>query len=358
MLAGLRALDLSQFIPGPYATRILADQGAEVIKVEPPRGDAMRELWHDGDGVSPVYAALNRGKRIWRADLKDAHCKNMFLELVRGADALLESFRPGVMRRLGLDWRALQKVNPKLIYCSLSGYGQNGVLRETAGHDINYCAAAGLFSSESPRAPAKPAFAFPPLADHASSLLAANAILSALYARAQDGRGRYLDISIYESALAFRYLGNLRAAGARIRHYDFLSGGAACYNIYRTADSRYVTLGAVEEKFWHAFCDALGESAWRARQYESFPQCALIREVQTRIGAQPLAHWEKLLGEVDCCYQAVPRDNEVLHHAQTRARKLQCGHDIAYPAWVDAEPSPQPRAREEICGAPVWKSAS
>ncbi len=361
LLDGLKVLDLSQFIPGPYATRLLSDQGAEVIKVEPPRGDPMRSLLYAGkDALSPVYRTLNRGKRILCLDLKSTDDKQKFIALAQSADVLLESFRPGVMARLELDWPALGAVNPALIYCSLSGYGQNGRYREKPGHDINYCAAAGLYSPA--QLPGKPAFAFPPIADHAGALLAANTILSALYARARardgNGAGRYLDVSIYESVLAFRYLSNLSAAGAEVGHVDFLGGNAACYNLYATADHRFVTLGAVEPKFWRAFCDAMGESGWRDRQHETFPQRALIAEVQARFGERSLAHWDALLDEVECCYQAVPEDHRVLRHPQTVDRQLAAGDDIRYPAWINGRPADTPNALEQLDSSnPAWLSA-
>ena len=349
LLSGLKVLDLSQFIPGPYATRLLCDQGAEVIKVEPPQGDPMRALLYGGeDALSPVYCAINRGKRILCLDLKSNAGKQTFTALARDADVLLESFRPGVMTRLGLDWPALSAGNSALIYCSLSGYGQQGRYREKVGHDINYCAAAGLYSPAKPQSQAKPAFAFPPIADHAGALLAANTILSALYAQSRHGGGRYLDVSIYESVLAFRYLSNLRAAGADIGHVDFLGGNAACYNIYTTADNRFVTLGAVESKFWRAFCEAMGERDWIDRQHDLLPQRDLIAEVQTRFGEAPLEHWNTRLLEVECCYEPVPPDHQVLRHPQTVDRQLASGHDIRYPAWVDGRPSVAPGSLEHL----------
>lgn len=357
LLSGLKVLDLSQFIPGPYATRLLSDQGAEVIKVEPPRGDPMRSLLYAGeDALSPVYQTINRGKRILCLDLKAHEAKRKFIALAQSADVLLESFRPGVMARLGLDRPALSADNPALIYCSLSGYGQRGRYRQKAGHDINYCAAAGLYSPA--QLQGKPAFAFPPIADHFGAMLAANTILSALYARARDGNGRYLDVSIYESVLAFRYLSNLSAAGVDIGHIDFLGGNAACYNIYTTADNRFITLGAVESKFWRAFCNAMEESGWGERQHEPFPQQTLIAEVQTRFGAQPLAHWDALLDEVECCYQSVPFDHQVLQHPQTVDRQLLVENDIRYPAWIDGRPTACPEPLEQLdASAPGWLNA-
>ena len=354
LLTGLKVLDLSQFIPGPYATRLLSDQGAEVIKVEPPRGDPMRSLLYAGkNALSPVYQALNRGKRIVCLDLKSDGDKRKFTDLAQSADVVLESFRPGVMTRLGLDWPALMIDNPALIYCSLSGYGQRGCYREKVGHDINYCAAAGLYSPDQWQG--KPAFAFPPSADHAGAMLAANTILSALYARTRDGRGRYLDVSIYESVLAFRYLSNISAADMDIGHVDFLGGNAACYNIYTTADHRFITLGAVESKFWQAFCDAMDERNWHDRQHDSFPQRALIAEVQRRFGEQPLMHWDALLGGVECCYEPVPKDHRVLQHPQTVDRQLTVENDIRYPAWIDGHPAAAPKPLELIDSiAPGW----
>ncbi len=376
-LSGLKVLDLSQFIPGPYATRLLADQGAEVIKVEPPRGDPMRTLLYrgarDADRLSPVYQAINRGKRIVCLDLKANHDRQKLIHLARDADVLLESFRPGVMTRLRLDWQLMRAENPQLIYCSLSGYGQQGRYREQVGHDINYCAAAGMYSpsqltpptnnqSSSKQSPhAKPAFAFPPIADHVSAMLAVNTILAALYARCQHGGGgdgRYLDISIYESMLAFRYLSNISASGADIGHVDFIGGNAACYHIYATADHRFITLGAVEEKFWRVFCEAMHEPSWLARQYDAFPQRALIAAVQARFSEQPLQHWNAKLLNVECCYEPVPLDHEVLQHPQTVDRQLAVEHDIRYPAWLDGRPSARPKPLELVAAdaALGWRS--
>ena len=363
LLAGLKVLDLSQFIPGPYATRVLADLGAEVIKVEPPHGDPMRTLLYAGDDtLSPVYRAINRGKRIVCLDLKSADDKQKFIALAKRADVLLESYRPGVMTRLGLDWQTLHVANAALIYCALSGYGQNGKYRHKVGHDINYCAAAGLYSASSSiksstKPPAKPTFMFPPIADHAGAMLAANTILAALYARTGDGAGRHLDVSIYESVLAFRYLNNLAADGA-IAHVDFLAGNAACYNIYATADHRFITLGAVEPKFWRAFCEAMHAPEWINRQHETYPQRELIAEVQTRIGAKSLPHWDEVLSEVECCYEPVPPDHRVLQHPQTRDRRLTTDHDIRYPAWLNHHPTETPPALEILdTAAPSWRDS-
>jgi len=358
LLEGLKVLDLSQFIPGPYATRMLSDQGAEVIKVEPPQGDPMRSLLFDGDGTpSPVYQTLNRGKRILRLDLKSEHGRQTLFGLVRGADVMLESFRPGVMARLGLDWQAMNAINPALIYCSLTGYGQHGHYRNRAGHDINYFAAAGLYSPAQLKE--KPALIFPPIADHTGAMLATSTILSALFARSRDGGGHYLDVSIYESVLAFHYLSNLSATPGDLGLVDYLGGNAACYNIYETADRRFITLGAVEPKFWQIFCESMGAPDWFGRQQESFPQRALITEVQNRFSTHPLEYWNALLTEAGCCYEPVPQDHQVLQHPQTVDRQLVTGNDIRYPAWIDGRPveAPAPLEQMESTTTPGWLNA-
>ena len=358
LLEGLKVLDLSQFIPGPYATRLLSDQGAEVIKVEPPLGDPMRFLLFDGDGApSPVYQTLNRGKRILCLDLKSEHGRQTLLGLARSADVMLESFRPGVMARLGLDWHTMNEFNPALIYCSLTGYGQQGCYRNRAGHDINYFAVAGMFSPTQLKV--KPALTFPPIADHTGAMLAAHTILSALFARSRDGSGHYLDVSIYESILAFRYLSNLSATPGDLGLVDYLGGNAACYNIYETADKRFITLGAVEPKFWLIFCDIMGKPNWVGRQQDPFPQRNLIKEVQTLFSRQPLAHWNSLLLEVECCYQPVPLDHQVLQHPQTVDRQLVTENDIRYPAWIDGQPveAPVPLEQLDPTTSPGWLSS-
>jgi crotonobetainyl-CoA:carnitine CoA-transferase CaiB-like acyl-CoA transferase len=335
LLESVRVVDLSQYIPGPLATRQLADLGAEVIKIEPPDGDPMRRfMHHDGDGLSPIYRHLNRGKRIGSLDLKDDAQRAILRELLAGADILLESFRPGVLARLGFDQQALAAINPRLIHCALSGYGQEGPYAQRAGHDINYCALTGQSSVSG--IPDRPVIGFPPIADHASALQAGIAMLAALHARNETASGVYIDLSIAESILAWQYLPLLGDGTERAA--SILDGGAACYNIYRCADGRFVSLGAIEAVFWKNFCSAVQRPRWIDRQFEAMPQKELIGEVAALVAGHPLEHWRTLLEPVDCCFEALLAGDEIARQPQFRSRRALGQNGPAYPAWIDRQP--------------------
>jgi len=334
-LDGVRVVDLSQYIPGPFATRQLADLGAEVIKIEPPGGDPMRRFMHrDPDAPSPVYRHLNRGKRIAELDLKAESGRAALDDLLAGADILLESFRPGVLARLGLDRERITGINPGLIHCALSGYGQQGPYAQRAGHDINYCALSSqsVVSGTADR----PVIGYPPIADHAAAMQAAVAVLAALHARSRRGRGAYIDISMSESILAWQYLPMLSDAGERAG--NILDGGAACYNLYQSADGAFISIGAIETAFWANFCNALGQPQWIERQFEAMPQRDLIGEVAQLLAQQPLAHWQALLDPLDCCFEALLGAGDLARHPQFEARRALTPAGPCYPAWIDDQP--------------------
>ena len=347
-LAGFRVLDLSQYLPGPFAGQILADLGAQVVKVEPPAGDPMRGIGpSDPDGVSAYYRLVNAGKRVVRIDLKAEAGRAAFAELVSKADVLLESYRPGMLARLGFDHATLRELNPGLIHCALSGYGQSGPAAQKGGHDLNYMAwGGGLVSSGTA---GRPVIAHPPVADYAGALQAVIAILAALLRRERSGEGAFLDVSLAEAVLAWQ--GGILTAALRgqamTRGRDLLNGGAACYQIYETADGRFVTLGALEPKFWAAFCAAAGHPEWIARQSEVLPQSDLIGEVAALFKGRDLAAWQAVLGEVDCCWQPVLEAEELLADPQARARGLlrRTGDlaEVLFPALLDGAAA-QPRA--------------
>jgi len=363
LLAGIRVLDLSQFLPGPFATQMLADLGADVLKIEPPAGDPLRRLdpatgqRGPEDARTPYYDVVNAGKTVVAIDLKSEAGKQAFEALVRAADVVLESYRPGVLERLGFGRERLKNINPCLIHLALSGYGQTGPKRLRSGHDINYVASTGAFSASG--IPERPVMVWPPAADCASALQAALAITGALVARTRTGEGAYLDVSLAESMLAWQAWGltaasaaSSGAGGAPRRGENLLNGGAASYQVYATHDARFVTLGALEAHFWANFCDAMERPDWTGRQHEPLPQTALIAEVADAIGAQPLGHWEALLGNVDCCYHAVLDYDEAARDPHTRERGLITGGEtdsgtgggigILFPAYVDGQP-PKPR---------------
>ena len=335
LLSGLRVLDLSQYLPGPFATLQMAELGAEVIKIEPPAGDPMRHFMVSGkESVSPIYNHLNRGKKIFTLDLKTETGKQALTGQIENADVLMESYRLGVLERLGFSSERLKTLNPKLVHCALSGFGQTGPYRNRAGHDLTYCAVAGILSLTGTAA--GPVMTYPPIADHAGAMQAVNSILAALLNRERTGKGCYLDISLCESTMSWQYLG-LNEIDPK-RQGLLLNGGAAYYNVYETADKRFVALGALEPKFWRAFCQAVRREEWIARQDDTLPQQQLISELRLLFQQQPLSHWNDLLLAVDCCYEPIPTLNEIQSHPQVRARKLLHGKTPNYPAWIQGEP--------------------
>jgi crotonobetainyl-CoA:carnitine CoA-transferase CaiB-like acyl-CoA transferase len=334
-LDNVRVLDLSQYIPGPFATRQLADLGAEVIKIEPPRGDPMRFFMHsDADQLSPIYRHLNRGKRICKLDLKSDEGKKSLTELLVGADILLESFRPGVLARLGFDRDKLDKINPGLIHCAISGYGQTGPYRLRAGHDINYCALSSVLGRSGTEE--QPIISYPPISDHAAAMQATIAMLAALHSREQSGSGCFLDISMCESILSWQYLPILTSSSNRAS--AILDGGAACYNIYQCADGLYISLGAIEAEFWKNFCGALQKPQWENRHMEHMPQKKLIAEVAKTIAAQPRTYWQALLDEVDCSFEILCFPLDLADHPQLKSRQMLTENGPGYPAWINQQP--------------------
>ena len=335
LLKGVKVLDLSQYIPGPFASRQLGDLGADVIKIEPPAGDPMRRIMYQGDdGVSPIYRHLNRGKKISRLDLKSEEDKTVFEGLLRKANVLLESYRPGVLDKLGFSREILQTINPKLVHCALSGYGQTGPYRNRAGHDINYCAASGALSVSGTAQ--KPVMTYPPMADHAGALQASNAILAALYAQEKQGVGAFLDISLFESILSWQYLPYFNEVEKRAE--GLLSGGAACYNIYQCADEKFVSLGALEAHFWANFCNAVGHTDWIEQQYQDLPQHRLIDELRGMFAQLPRKHWNLLLEEIDCCYEALCTFDKLTLHPQLSARATLKESGPLYAGYINAVP--------------------
>jgi len=359
-LAGTRVLDLSQFTPGPYATLLLADLGADVIKVEPPKGDPQRiEKPLDREGVSAAYKVINRSKSVVKLDLKSPDGQDAFTGLLGRADLLLESFRPGVMDRLGFTRDRLEAINPQLIHCALSGWGQTGPYRLKPGHDLNYLAfGGGLIASGTTETPVMTS---PTIADYSGGLFAAAMMLGALAARPARGRGAFLDVSLAEAPLSWQSLAlteSLRPGFEPRRAANAFNGGLACYQIYRTADDRFVTLGVVEEKFWRDFCEAVERPDWIGRQWEPVPQHALIAELAQLFRGRTRDQWDALLAGRETCYHAVLDFEELAAHPHVQARRMLVqgtGADpfaeVLLPVWLDGAPPPQRRPMREIAAA-------
>ena len=338
-LQGLRVLDLTRLLPGPVATLRLAEMGADVLKIEPPgAGDAARVMMQSAvDEVAArpgaFYRLVNRGKRETRVDLKSESGRAVLLALARDADVLVESFRPGVMERLGLGYEALRKVNPKLVYCAITGYGSTGPFAGHPGHDINYVAYAGVLDQLATRdgAPVLPNFQIADLLGGALS--AVTQILAALWHVARGGEGRFVDVSMAHSSYAHNVIAQVALANDDAAALQpgggLLNGGVPCYNLYRTQDGRWLAVGALELKFWQTLCHAIGRDDWAERHWSlgqaigGSDAAALTRELAAIIESEGLQTWIDRLEAIDCCVSPVLTPGEASRHPLFNAEVLQ-----------------------------------
>ncbi len=332
-LEGIRVLDLSRLFPGPFATQVLADFGADVIKVEQPgAGDYMRGFEPLVRGESLFFLNLNRNKRSIALDLKHPRGREIFLRLADQADVLVESFRPGVMERLGLGPDVLLARNSRLVYCSVTGYGRNGPHAHEAGHDINYLARAGaLWLLRGPDGrPVVPGFQ---IADVGGGALnACLGILLALLARERTGRGQVVDAAMVDGVATWlTYAWAHRAAGTRADALH-LSGNFPCYTVYETADRRFLAVGALEAKFWERLCQALGRPEWVPLQFVGgTDRDRLMDEMRAVFRTRTRDEWVAELAPADCCVAPVLELDELEADAHWAARGLV--QDVPVPAW-------------------------
>ena len=323
-LAGLLVLDFTTLLPGPMATLMLAEAGAEVVKIErPPIGDEMRTYRPHWGKEAVNFALLNRGKKSIALDLKNPADRASLDPLIARADILVEQFRPGVMARLRLDYETLAKMNPRLIYAAITGYGQTGPKRDVAGHDMNYIGDAGLLSL-SHGDPARPTIPPALIADIAAGAYPAFMnILLAIIARQTSGKGSYIDVAMTDNIFPFMYwaIGNGLGVGQWPGNSDALvTGGTARYQLYPTSDGRMVAAAPIEQKFWENFC-ALIELVPALRDDARDPE-ATKAGVRALIAARPAAHWrEKFTGQ-DCCCSIVATVQEALADPHFAARGL------------------------------------
>ena len=321
-LAGIRILDLTRLLPGPVTTLHLADLGAEVIKIEDPQvGDYARTLGTGQGEDSAYFRMINRNKQGFRLDLKKPEGVEVFMRLAREADVIIESFRPGVMAKLGIGYAAIAAVNPKIAYCSISGYGQDGPYKDLAGHDINYLGYAGVLDQIGSAGgnPAIPNFQIADLLGGA--MTAAMGILAVVIEAQRTGQGRYIDVSMTDSVLAHTYFAMLRlndAGQSAPRGTDLLSGGLPCYATYRCADGKHMAVGALEGKFWKTACEVLGHPDWLKRQWDA----SLRGELAELFATRPRDEWASLFAAVDCCITPILSPEEALANEQILARKM------------------------------------
>lgn len=318
LLDGVRVLDFSRLLPGPYATMLLADQGAEVIKVEPPGGP-------DPARATPLFGAVNRHKRSILVDYRQPAGRDLCLRLARDCDLLVESFRPGVAAALGLDYAAVRAVNPRLVYLSLTGWGQTGPLRDLAGHDLNCLSMAGVLgvTGAAGRGPVIPGVQ---MADLGGGMLAAFGAVSALLRARTTGVGVCLDVAMFDLLVSWLTLpATFYSSGGPPAGWGdaLLSGGVVCYNLYETADGGWMALAALEPKFWSRFCAAVERPDLAGAAFDpARPGVASFEAVRALFRGRPRAAWERLGREADCCLTPVLSLPEALRSEHVQARGM------------------------------------
>ena len=339
-LAGIRVLDLTRLLPGPMATLHLADMGADVVKIEDTEtGDYSRAMGHVRGlpPMSDVFRLVNRNKRAMRLDLKQAQGREVFLRLAKGADVVVEGFRPGVMAKLGVGYEALAAVNPGLVYCSITGYGQNGPYAHRAGHDVNYIGYAGVGDQiGTAEEPVVPNFQIADLLGGA--LTPVMGILAALIDARSSGRGRHVDVAMTDAVFAhaiFPLLGFLEHGRTPPRGSGMLGGGLPCYNVYRTRDGRWMAVGALERKFWETLCDILGCPELKGKHIVYGEDARPVKErLAAAFGSRTQREWSEVFARADCCVSPILTVDEALENEQLRARKMIASDDgLTQPAF-------------------------
>ncbi|MEH6945825.1 CoA transferase [Bacillus sp. JJ634] len=322
MLEGIRVIDFSQYLPGPHATLRLVDMGAEVIKVESPQGDPSRaSAGINGNGF--VFLTQNRNKKSVVLDLKDPIDRKNALNLISEADVVLESFRPGVTDRLGIGYEQAIQVKKDIIYCSLSGYGQTGSMSHLGGHDINYMSISGLLAQlkDEKGRPVQPSTT---IADFVGGISASEAILGALVKKLRTGEGSYIDLSITDSL--FSLMSNhilIEHATGEQHGISKLNNKYVCYFLYETKDNRFVSLGALEAKFWRNFCTALNKEHWISEHFSlAQPSNPVFEEMKEVFANKTLAQWTQFSHQVDCCLAPVLETGELYNHPLIKDRGL------------------------------------
>ncbi|MFS1524992.1 CaiB/BaiF CoA transferase family protein [Microbulbifer sp. 2304DJ12-6] len=329
-LDGLRVLDFSTLLPGPYATMLLADMGAEVLRIESPtRPDILRglpPLVGAGEAVSAAHATINRNKKSLALDLKNPGAKEIVRRLLGDYDIVIEQFRPEVMNKLGFGYKSLCQIRPDIIYCSITGYGQNGPFKQRAGHDINYLALSGL-ASYSGRRRSGPSLSGTQIADLAGgSHHAVMAILAAVYQRLQTGNGCEIDISMTDCAFSLNTLcgaSALTVGRSPQMEMELLNGGSY-YDYYRTADDRYLAVGSLEPQFAETLFRRIGHPQWMNRVLEDDQQERLKEDIAGVVRKRTLEEWAEAFADCDACVEPVLSFNEAADSRLMQERQMLC----------------------------------
>lgn len=331
MLEGIRVLDFSQYLPGPHTSMRLADKGAEVIKVEPLQGDPSRALGARRKENGLIYLANNRNKKSITVNLKEEAGQALIKQLIEKSDVIIESFRPGVMERLGLSYEQAKKIKPDIIYCSMTGYGQNTSMSGFGSHDINYVAMSGVLSQLKDK-DGRPVHPTITLADLVGGISASEEIVSAIVQKHLKGVGAYIDLSLTDVMVSMM---NNHVLISEITGYnhgvDMLTGKLISYHLYETKEGRFMSLGALEPKFWVNFCHAVGKEEWISAHYseanESNPIYCQVRELFL---SHTLDEWMSFAKKVDCCLAPVLEVDELRTSTYVKERKLIHESDNGY----------------------------
>lgn len=346
-LEGIKVLDLSQFLPGPHFTMMMADHGADVIRIESPSGEPTREIGARQSGESVWFRNTHRGKRSIVLDLKRPDAIQAFMRLAREADVIVEAFRPGVVERLGIGYRHVRAINPKIVYCSIAAFGQSGPYANRPAHDVSIEAESGLLSLNQ-GSDGESVLPCVPAADMAGSLMAMNGVLMALLRRTTTGEGDYIDISMQDSLVSWlvNVVGPVFAQDRPLVPRDERSfGGNAFYNIYRCSDGRSLTLGGAEIKFAENLLNALHRPDLVAlcKLPPGAGQSPVKAFLQDTFASQPLAYWEGFLGPLDVCWAPVKNLHEALQSPQLAAREMR----------LEFQPVDDPYDRLTVLGIPI-----
>src|SRR4051794_7998647 len=353
-LSGILVLDFTTLLPGPLATLMLAEAGAEVIKIERPEGEDMRVMPPMFDGEAAVFALLNRGKESLSTDLKKASGRNRLRPLLEKADVIVEQFRPGVMARLDLSFEDVRKINPRIVYCSISGYGQQGPRAGEAGHDINYQSLTGLLALQ-PGPPDRPVIPPALVADIGGGTMPAVInILLGLRQRDATGEGVYLDVAMTDAMFTFAWYAYAigQATGKFPGPGELrLVGGSPRYQLYPAKDGKLVACGALEQKFWLAFCNTIGLQA--PLMNDAADPDATKSAITRIIAAETAAHWQPKFAAADCCVTIMASLEEALHDPHFVERGL-FAHTVAGSSGASMPALPVPIA-ETLRAAPGTK---
>lgn len=335
-LNGIKVLDLSRLLPGPYCSMMLADYGADVTKIEEPKiGDYARLGYPRIKGISARHLMLNRNKKSITINLKSEKGKEIFKKMAIEADVILESFRPGVMERLGLSYDEISKINPEIVYCSLTGYGQTGPYRDLPGHDINYLGYSGILGLIGER-DGKPVVPGVQIADiGGGAFMALSGICMALLSRTQTGKGQYIDVSMMDGAISWQYVSAseyLATKNIPKKGNTRLTGKYACYDVYPTKDNKYLSVGALEDKFWRRFCELIGKEKWISlKDGPKTVQDKLRQDLTELFKQKDQKAWLELLQFEETCVGPVYDLEELFHdpHLLEREMLQEMDHPIA-----------------------------